>query len=473
MKQLRHGMRIVAFFLVLMILLPIGYGAYSLIRYGTRWRTSEYNTYLRSLKSEVTAGDILDRNGVTLATTLVSQDVTGEIVRTRRYAQDESVRRAVVHVVGDTKNNVKNAAESFMAEYLYGANMSFAERLAQLTQNGQLRGDNVQLTIDSRLSAYIASVFPAGHSGAVVVMNYKTGEIYAELSFPQYDPLLTQSVSVYQALNRATRWLSAPGSTFKIVTLASALQNMPDAASRTFTCTGGVVFGEHERNVMDYGLTAHGAINLRSAFTQSCNSTFAILAAELGDKNMRRTAAGFGVGDDFTFRDLVVENSAYAKTSQTLMGSDLAWTGAGQNELALTPLHMCMIASAVANDGVMMEPRLLLSVQSPTGTQRMTFEPIVYRTAMSGDVAATVRSYMHSVVSNGTGRSAQVSGLTICGKTGTAEMDTQEKDNAWFVGFIDNDSLPFAVCVAVEEAGTGGSVAAPVAQKIFSYLAGR
>ena len=164
---------------------------------------------------------------------------------------------------------------------------------------------------------------------------------------------------------------------------------------------------------------------------------------------------------------------AFANTDAALMGADLAWTGAGQNELALTPLHMCMIAAAVANDGVMMEPRILLQATGTTGTQRVQFEPIVYRAAMTPEVAATVRSYMRSVVTNGTGRSAHVEGLTICGKTGTAEIDTQEKDNAWFVGFIDNDNLPFAVCVAVEESGTGGSVAAPIAQKIFSYLAGK
>jgi len=473
MKQLRRSMRIVALMLVLMILLPVIYGGYSLIRYGTRWRTSEYNVYLRSLKNEVTAGDILDRNGVQLATTLVSVDTDGEIIRQRRYAMDPAVRSAVVHVVGDTRGNVKNAAESFLAEYLYGANMTYPERLSQLSGNGLLRGDNVQLTIDSMLCAYIGSIFPAGHSGAAVVMNYKTGELYAEMSFPSYDPQTANAVSVYQALNRATRWLSAPGSTYKIVTLASALQNMPDVTNRTFTCTGGIVFGEHERNVMDYGGTAHGNASLKTAFAQSCNSTFAILASELGDKAMRKTAEGFGLGDDFTFRDLVVENSAYANSAVTLMGADLAWTGAGQNELAVTPLHMCMIASAVANGGVMMEPRLLLSAESFSGIERTAFEPIVYRTAMDSQTAATIREYMRSVVTNGTGRSAAVEGLAICGKTGTAEIDTQEKDNAWFVGFIADDRYPFAVCIAVEESGTGGSVAAPIAQKIFRYLSGR
>ena len=470
MKQLRRSMRFVAFILVLMILLPIAYGGYSLIRYGTRWRTSQYNTYLISLKNEVIPGDIYDRNGVRLASTSLSTDLDGEIVRTRLYAEDAAVRSAVVHVVGDTRGNVKNAAESFLAEYLYGANMTYPERLSQLSGSGMLRGDNVRLTIDSALSAYIGSIFPAGHSGAVVIMNYKTGELLAEMSFPTYDPQFAQTVTVYQALNRATRWLSAPGSTYKIVTLASALQNKPDDVNRTFTCTGGVIFGEHERNVMDYGGTAHGNISLKTAFAQSCNSTFAILAAELGDKAMRKTAESFGIGDDFTFRDLVVENSAFANSSVALMGADLAWTGAGQNELAVTPLHMCMIASSVANGGVMMEPRLLLSAQSPSGIERAAFEPIVYRTVMDAQTAATIREYMRAVVTSGTGRNAAVNSLAVCGKTGTAEIDTQEKDNAWFVGFIADDQYPYALCIAVEEAGTGGSVAAPLAQKIFTYL---
>ena len=259
------------------------------------------------------------------------------------------------------------------------------------------------------------------------------------------------------------------------MTLASALQNLPSAAAadRTFGCTGGIVFGEHERNVMDYGGTAHGSISLKSAFAQSCNSTFAILAVELGDKAMRKTAGNFGIGDNFTFRDLVVENSAFANSNVTLMGADLAWTGAGQNELSVTPLHMCMIASAIANDGVMMEPRLLLSAKSISGIERASFEPIAYRTAIDASTAATIREYMRSVVTSGTGRSAAVEGLSVCGKTGTAEIDTQEKDNAWFVGFVADDQYPFAVCIAVEEAGTGGSVAAPIAQKIFRYLAGK
>ena len=465
MKQLRKAIRVCAVLLAVMILLPILYGGYSLLRYGTRWRTSEYNSYQTGMKSSVIAGDIYDRAGVLIAT-------TDPDTHSRVYPGNEAQRRSMAHVLGTARGTVKNAVETFMADYLYGANMSYAERFTQ-TMQGEIRGDNLTLTIDSGLQAYIASIFPEGKTGAVVVMNYKTGEIYDMSSFPDFDPASSAYVGINQSLNRATRWLSAPGSTFKIVTLAAALQNMPGVEERTFECTGGLSFGEHQRTVRDYGGTVHGALTLRKAFTQSCNSTFASLACEMGDRALRRTAEAFGVGDDFTFQDLVVENSAFSVSSQALLGADLAWTGAGQHQLSLSPLHMCMIASCIANDGVMMEPKLLLNAVSPTGVQRTAFESTVYRTALPVQTAQTIRSYMRDVVTSGTGRSAQVPGLTICAKTGTAEIDTQKDDNAWFVGFIENDSLPVAVCVVVADSGTGGSVAAPIAQKIFSYVAGK
>lgn len=158
-------------------------------------------------------------------------------------------------------------------------------------------------------------------------MNYKTGEIYALQSFPNYDPQSGKTVTVRQALNRATRWLSAPGSTFKVITLAAALQSLPGAAESSYTCTGGVSFGEHQRVVTDYGAAAHGTLTLKDAFMKSCNSTFAMLACQMGDKALRKTAQSFGLDDAFTFRDLVVENSAYASSSAALLGDDLAWDG--------------------------------------------------------------------------------------------------------------------------------------------------
>ena len=157
MKRLRRSIRICALVLTLVMILPMVYGGYSLLRYGTRWRTSEYNTYLPSIKSAITAGSIYDRNGVRLASTMEGVNAAGETVRTRVYADDESVRRAMVHVVGDTRGNVKNAAESFFSEYLYGMKAGYLERLLRLG-SGREHGDDITLTVDSALSAYIASV---------------------------------------------------------------------------------------------------------------------------------------------------------------------------------------------------------------------------------------------------------------------------------------------------------------------------
>ena len=149
---------------------------------------------------------------------------------------------------------------------------------------------------------------------------------------------------------------------------------------------------------------------------------------------------------------------------------EIAWTGAGQSELLCTPMHMCMITSAVANDGVMMEPMLLHSVLSPEGEVRTAFAPRVYQTVMTSDTAAVLKDYMRSVVTGGTGTRADIASVSVCGKTGSAEKDGQEETDAWFVGFLDEEEAPYALSVVVENAGGGGSVAAPVARQIFEYL---
>ena len=200
---------------------------------------------------------------------------------------------------------------------------------------------------------------------------------------------------------------------------------------------------------------------------------FAQTALLVGDSALRKTSESFGFNDNFLFRDLVVENSLYPTQNRTNL--EIAWSGAGQSQVAATPLHMCMISAAIANNGVMMEPRLLTRVESPSGTVRLRYAQKVYRTACTAEVASVIQGYMKDVVQNGTGTRARVDGLTIAGKTGSAEGNVNGRavTHAWFTGYIDSDALPYAVCVMVEEGGSGGSVAAPVAQKVFEYLKGQ
>lgn len=468
MKQLQKNIRRVAIALCALFALLVVWGVYSLTTYGSRWFASSANTFMRTRKKDVIAGDILDRNGIVLATTANGQ---------RIYQNDLTARRATVHAVGDSGSNVNNSAESFFASYLYGFNSSFLERLSFALRGEQRQGDNVRLTIDCRLATYIASIFPSGKAGAVVVMNYKTGEVLTEQSFPTFDP---QNISAAVKndpqkpfYNRAIQGLYTPGSTFKMVTAASAIENYTNYNTIAFDCTGQLALGNRVitdagTNLTENKLTRHGIIDLKKAFQVSCNNSFAQLALQLGDARLRKTAEDFGFNDNFLFRDLVVENSAYPTANRN--DGEIAWTGAGQSALTASPLHLCMIASAIANDGVMMEPKLLISATAPNGTERAKLTSKVYRKPLTSDQAAILKDYMRAVVTGGTGTSANIGGKKVCGKTGSAEIDGQEFTNAWFVGFLDEAASPYALSIVVENGGGGGSVAAPIARKIFNWM---
>ena len=172
-----------------------------------------------------------------------------------------------------------------------------------------------------------------------------------------------------------------------------------------------------------------------------------------------------GFNDNFLFRDLGVYNSSYPIDDKSL--DDLAWSGVGQGRVLVTPLHMAMIAGAVANGGSMMEPRLLKAIVTPQGQTRKLAGSRVYAKAMSEEVADTIADYMVSTVRGGTARRAAIDGYRVGGKTGSAEAsdDKTIDTHAWYVGFIQDDDHPLAVAVVVEFGGSGGQVAAPLAKK--------
>lgn len=469
MKQQKLRFRILTLVLIAMLAAASGYGAYSVSTYGSRWVSSSRNTRYRSAKSSVIPGNIIDRNGVTVATT----DENGK----RIYQSNILSRSALVHLLGDTDGNIANGVESFQANYLLGFETGLSERVNALLKGETKRGDNVVITADSRLATEIVQIFRntenlRGKCGAAVVMNYKTGEVLALVSLPVYDPQnITDTVrnsTQHPFWNRATQSTLPPGSTFKIITAIAMLENMPDAETHVFNCTGATQV--MNRYITDYGNDQHGDITLERAFRLSCNNCFAQAALLMGDQALRKTAENFGFNDNFLFRDLVVENSSYPTQNRNTF--EIAWSGAGQSKVVATPLHLCMIAGAIANDGVMMEPRLLSRVESPTGIVRMRNTPKAYRTVCSAQTAQTIDGYMKDVVKSGTGTRAKVDGVTIAGKTGSAESSLNGVDvtHAWFAGYMDDERYPYAVSVLVENGGTGGSVAAPAAQKIFEYL---
>ncbi|MBQ2957164.1 MAG: penicillin-binding protein 2 [Clostridia bacterium] len=457
MRELRRNMRVVG---IIMLCMFIGVGSwfgYSAYLQGTRWMTSGNNRRINSARKTVTMGSITDRDGTLLAYT----DTDGS----RCYAAEREVRRAVSQTVGDTLSMSGTGVETMHTGILLGFSGSIIDRTWQWMIGENKRGDDIRLTIDAGLSAYISEQFPDGYTGAVAVINYRTGEVLAMVSKPDYDPYKAGTSDVVDTayLNRCLQGKYAPGSVFKIITLAAALENMPGVSSRAYTCEGSRPFGDVP--VTCAGGKIHGGLTLEEAFTESCNVTFAALSYELGGNKMVETANNFAFNDNFTFRDLVLYESSYPSDMASV--AELAWSGVGQARVLVTPLHMAMIAGAIGNGGVMMTPKIIGQITGSTGIPRLRTDEGSYKTVISENTARIIGEYMKETVEDGTGYRAEVDGYTVCGKTGSAETsnDKSVATNAWFVGYIEEKSSPYAVAVVIEQGGSGGDKAARLAGK--------
>ena len=460
MKELRRNMRLIGVLLLCLFLFVAGWFSVTVYTQGSRWITTQYNRRLTTAKKTVAMGSVTDRNGVTLAST----DAEGN----RAYAASPIVRRALSQTVGDPLSMSGTGVETFHANILLGLSGSIIDRAWQWVSGEQTRGDDIRLTIDSRLSQYIAEQFPEGYVGAAAVINYQTGEVLSMVSFPNYDPEQVESRSVVETayLNRCLQGQYAPGSVFKIVTLASALENKTGVSNVLYSCEGSRLFDNVP--VTCAGGTVHGEMSLKQAFMKSCNITFAQLSYELGASTLQKTAEAFGFNDNFQFQDLILYQSTFPSDISTV--GELAWSGVGQGRVLVTPLHMAMIAGAIGNDGLMMKPTLIAQVSGSSGISRLRTAGGVYRRAVSQSTADVIVDYMYAAVESGTGTRAQVSGHKICGKTGSAETsdDKTVPTNAWFVGFVDEPEHPYAVAVVVEEGGSGGDKAARLGGKTLA-----
>lgn len=504
----KHIKAMLALFCAMFIVLSV-YLGYIVNVYGNRWFSSPYNTRVTSQKDSIAAGMLLDRTGLRLAFT----DDDGK----RQYVGVKELRRSMCHVVGDVYGQTIGA-ESMFAKYLLGFDQGLADEFEQLIGTQQRVGSTVLLTVDADLCEYAYDLMD-DYWGAVVLMNYKTGEVLASVSQPTFDPNYMQDyisgdreLAASAMVNRATMGRYTPGSTFKIVTLIAALRYIPDIQTRTFNCDGALVFDresgkylpeikvndeeftsssdsdkiEYNREqegaedvgaepaaselysiVRDYHSEYHGEVDIFQAFAASCNTTFAKLAMEIGPKRMAKVAKELSIGDEFLFDDVMLYASSYEKGETD---RDVAWSGVGQYKDIMTPMQTCMLTAAIANDGVMMEPRLLYKVADGKNRVKYTAQSSAYKAVLSAAEAEFMQEAMVQVITSGTGKRAAVDGLTVGGKTGTAEVSSDKsiKTHAWFTGFILDDEHPLAVTVVLEQAGGGGSYAAPFAGKLLS-----
>lgn len=463
MKQMKKNARAVLCAMLALFTVLSGYFFYAVYANGNRWFTTPYNTRLRAARGSVIAGDILDRNG----TVLVTSSADGS----REYPTDRDTRKALSHVLGDVEGNVPTGAETFLAADLLGFNASLADRATQIFAEKR-RGSDVQLTIDADLQTYIAEQFPEDYNGAVALLNYKTGEVLALYSKPEYDAKHPEDYEDAEdqtgvLLNRATQGRYAPGSVFKIVTLACALENLPGVQDRVFTCEGTYAVTE-EMDLIDTDGEGHGTLTLEEAFTKSCNIVFGQLALELGEEKLRATAECMGFNGNFLFEDLIVYESIFPKAIED--EGELAWTGVGQGNLMAVPMHLAMIAGAVGNGGTMVEPQLVLSVRGAAGGVHSRLSTRTALQCMSASAAGIIESYMIETVESGTATRAAVDGHTIAGKTGTAQVNSsggRYSPHSWYVGYCAEEETPYAIAVVVENGGSGGSAAARLAGRVM------
>ncbi len=471
MEKIKRNTVVVLIFLIGLYLALIGYFCYAVLFYGNRWFSDSYNTRVKldAKQPQIIPGDILDRNGDKLAWTekkTVKNRETGknEDYYTRTYYSKAS---SVAHVVGFHNSEYgRMGVEAFHIYYLMGYNNSLIERIYQKAFLPQERGNDVVLTVDRRLQEYISGLVSARKKkSSVVLLNPKTGEILAMVSYPTFDPNNIDKVKDDNLVNRATQGLFSPGSIFKLVTAASALENIEDIQQKKFECKGKITIDG--QGVQCYQGKAHGELDIHQALSLSCNTFFAELGVELGWKKLLNTGKRFGFNDDFLFEDIKVTPSSLP-INYRVQDQELAWSAVGQGKVLVTPLHMAMLAASIGNDGIMMEPKLVYRVIGRNNNIQKQLQPKVYKTVMSHEDAQILQQMMETVVSQGTGKNAQSKKVKIAGKTGTAETGTSNL--AWFIGFAPADDPTLAIAVLIEDLGkgeTGGSEAAPIARKII------
>ena len=443
---------IIAAFLVGVVLMSL-----SFVTPGDEYAMSTRNRHIYNGNVLVSGGRVLDKNGIVLTST----SDTGRV-----YNEDYTVRLSFLHTLGESGYIAGGVLENYSAE-LVGFNL-----LTGVFTAREKGGNDVKLTLDAELCAKAYRAMD-GRKGAAGVYNYKTGEMVCMVSSPSYDPMdkpkdideNEKYDGVY--LNKFLYGQYVPGSTFKIVTAACAVEYSPDVLSRTFTCTGKYRAADGTVTCND----THGTVTFQQAFNQSCNSVFAQLADELGKEKMQATAEKLGVSASLTVNRLHTAKGSYDVAEATR--AELGWSGIGQHTNLVNPCNMMVLAGAVANGGVGVLPYYVDGVYTSDGVLIQDEKTSGTRTYMSVSTASVIKDLMRSTVTDYYGES-YFPHMQMCAKTGTAEVGSDQRPHSWMVGFSLRDDFPYAFAVVLENAGSGyynaGKTASDIMNALFDSL---
>lgn len=460
-KPENQEMLYVAYICVGIFVCLIGYFVYFQTIVSSSVITSPYNKRQDTFADRVVRGSIVTSDGAVIAATSVGAEGT----ETRVYPYGNMF----AHAVGYASRG-KTGIELLTNYQLLTSHAYFLERFVNEVREEKNIGDNVITTLNYELqkTAYESL---GDYRGAVIAMEPSTGKILAMVSKPDYDPnqidtnwsnISGNSDSVL--VNRATQGLYPPGSTFKILTLLEYIREGNDPNNWTYECTGS--YTEDDVTINCYHGNSHGTLDLKTAFAKSCNGAFAKMGMELDPVKFQKTCDELLFNQEIPI-DLPSKKSTLSlqKTSDT---GTIMQTAIGQATTEVTPMHMALIVSAIANGGNLMKPYIIDSVENYNGEQVKKYMPSSYGKMMSAEEANILTEYMTETVISGTGTKLQSETYSAAGKTGTAEYTADKsKSHAWFVGFSDVEDPDLVVCVIVEGAGAGSEYAVPIAKRMF------
>ena len=452
--------------------------------YRDDYTQSTLNQRNAAREMSIIRGSIYDRNGTVLAESGPADSNSAD----SNSSKDNSVQNSsetpkrvypyknlYSHVIGYSSATYgKSLIETAYNDELLGnKGLISITNLKNMLSGKKSRGNDITLTIDHELQKK-ADELMSKYNGSLVAINPQTGEILAMISKPDFNPeedSLAKNWSILTDdknspfLTRATMGLYPPGSTFKVLTTAAMLKNGMESDTVNDT-KGYVTFGD--KDIANSGKTRYGNTDLLNGFKKSSNVFFATEASKMTDEMLLSTA------ESFLFNRKIDFKFPYSKSrfnTGKMASAERAMTGIGQGKTLATPLQLALVASAVANDGVMMRPYLVSKISSSGYAVEYT-KASDMKTCLDAKTAQKIKDLMRETVKSGTGRSAQLPGIEVCGKTGTAENEKTDEDasktHAVFIGFAPYDNPQIAISVVLEYAGSsGGTIAAPISRELM------
>lgn len=480
MNDLAKSVRNIMVIFLFCFIALISYIAYFQVFKGPDIANDSGNKRLWAKRNEILRGTIYDKDGNPLTNSIRLDKFN----QSREYVYGD----LYVHALGyiDERFGITGLEEEYDSEL--SKYSGFSTSIRNLLKDFDLKkafenrdeekiGNGIVTTLDYDLQK-VAYDAMGDLKGAVVALNPKTGEVLAMVSKPTYDPNnLEQTIedantgvdTDSKLLNRAINGLYPPGSVFKTVTLAAALENDPSIVARTFNDTGKITFDDGTE-LNNYMKQAHGNLDLQMAYRVSSNVVFGTLAMEMGNEKLKEVSERFGFNSRVPGIGMSISESRFPSLKDYEAGN-IAQSGIGQASVLSSPMQMAIVAATVANDGVLMEPKLVNKIVDKDGN---TIKEIPNKTlksdVISEEIASTIKSYMGYLVSNNIYRWPAFEGTNAGGKTGTADYMLEDGSegvpHGWFISAAPLDDPKIAVAVIVEKGENGAGSAAEIASKV-------